>query len=343
MKRVLFLLHGIGRHNAAWSAEVVKKIQDLAGSFQNDPASGFTGAALEDELGETEFVELLYDDLFQDFVKTIFERRVEFIDVLKAGGLSGIADIFTTDSAQPNALRDNLTDMLFYRAMEEHRAFIRKHVALQMVQKIQQLGVDDVAYSVMAHSLGTVVMHDVLQEMSTEPGSPFQLGLPFVINNLFMVANTSFLLRTEYDPLKSNVRPFIATNDAGYVFRYVDFAHRFDPVAQIFGFAAAMKNLPQQRFNFVTVDHFRGLNIHSYTHYLSDARVYTRFFQSMYGGQVFPQAFAAKLIAQPVPGGLSADARNQLIARLTQLIGGVNLGNFSAPLIAIASIIKELI
>jgi hypothetical protein len=343
MKRVLFLLHGIGRHEANWSAEVVKKIRDLAGSFQNDPPTGFASAALEDELGETEFVELCYDDLFQEFVKTIFERRAQFIDALRLGGLSPIADIFTTNAAAANTLRDNLTDILFYRAMKEHRAFVRKHVALQMVQKIQQRGVDDVAYSVMAHSLGTAVMHDTLQEMSTEPGSPFQLGLPFRINNLFMVANTSFLLRTEYDPVNSNVRPFIAPNDSGYVFRYVDFAHRFDPVAQLFGYAAAMKNLPRQRFSFVTVDHFRAINIHAYTHYLSDARVHTRLFQSLYGPQVFPQAFAAKLNSQPAPGGIAPDVRNDLIARLTQLIGGVDLGNLSAPLVAIASIIKELI
>jgi hypothetical protein len=343
MKRVLFLLHGIGRMDRNWSANVVKAIRDLAGALENDPASGFAANALKDAVEETEFVELLYDDLFQRITRVIFERQSLFIEALREDRLGTIADLFTTDAGAPNTLRDNLVDILFYRAMKEHRHMVRKHVQLQMLMEIQERGTEDIQYSVMAHSLGTVVMHDTLQEMSTEPGSPFRLGSPFMINNLFMVANTSFMLQTDYDPRTSNVRPFIGQNDAGYVFRYWDFAHRFDPVAQLRGFAAGMRNLPQQRFTFVTVDHFKAANIHSYTHYLGDPRVHARVFEALYGRQIFPEAFVARLLAQPSEPGIPLIDRDALITRLAMLINGADPNDRSDPIIRIASILEELI
>ena len=344
MKRVIFIVHGVGRHNAGWSQEFSKRFKALLNALEED--DGFERAPLVAELKNTTFVEVLYDDIYQQFVAVMLEREGAFIEALQFAGLKSLAKLFTTDSAEKSAVRDNIFDILVYRAMREHRLMTRKHVALQMMKAVRELGTDEVEYSVVAHSMGTAVMHDTLQEMATESGSPLRHGFAFSFKNLAMVANTSALLRNDFDPRESLVRPFIAVNDPGYVTSYLNFSHKFDPVAQIYSYEGYMKGQPAKRYTYATISHIQEKNIHALLHYLNDPGVYIRLFNAIYGKKLVPDAYV-KAVAMQAPGKtLKQEAADALIGKITLAIqpaGPPDPDERSAGLIAIAKLLPEVV
>lgn len=297
MKRVLFLAHGVGNHSnepgKEWWKGEVEKIKEVAGSLTDDAESGFEAGQLQEAVDNTVFVGLTYDDLLSEFVKTLFEQDEDLKEALRLVGFDELANFFD-QAADKQFLRDYLFDILIYRGMREHRGHIRRHLLDQIYPTLQQEGTRKVEYSVMAHSLGTVVMHDTVHLMSIDEGSVYRLGSPFYFSNIFMVANTSALLRNEYDPRESSVRPYVGRNDPGYVDFYFDFAHKLDPVAQFYSFDGYVQGRMKKQYKHVEVDHFQQLNIHGYTHYLSDPRVYLNIFWGLYGDEVVPSAYLAK-------------------------------------------------
>ena len=345
MKRVLFLVHGVGRHDKDWSAEVVETIQNMSSLLQSDATSGFSVDTLTQAVDETDFVQLYYDDLFQAFAKKMLERSHEFISALKFAGLAGLAKLFTSDADEANFVRDSVFDILIYRAMKEHRFMTHRRLSDQIYKKIDEYGIDGAEYSIVAHSLGTAVIHDTLHEMSIEPGSPVQTGL-FQFRNLFMVANTSALLRNDYDPRTSNIRPFVAPNQVGYVRFYRNFAHRFDPIAQIYSYHDYMKNASTKRFNHITVEHFLDKNIHGYKHYLQSPKVHVPLFAGLYGSKVVPVAFRKQALKMKPEDTLSELAKSELKEKLKPLVNPKKQpgkDDRSSAIITIAKFLKEII
>jgi hypothetical protein len=344
MKRVVFLLHGIGRHEEGWSSAFQTRFKTLVKALEAD--GDFDPDPLLEELENTEFVELWYDDLYQKFVEVMLEREPEFIAALKFAGLTKLAKVFTTDSGDEDFVRDNIFDVLLYRVMPEHRMMTRKKLALAMMGAIQQHGIDDVEYTLVAHSLGTAVAHDTLQEMATEKGSPLKLGLTFTFRNLMMLANTSALLRNDFDPRESLVRPFVAPGDPGYVRFYWNFSHKWDPVAQIYGYQGYMKGQPSKRYTYTTITHFQAANIHAITHYLNDPAVHFRMFSGIYGKDLVPDAYV-NVMTQELPKRKLADkAIEGLIDKIRPAIepvGPPDADARSAGLVAIAKLLPEIL
>jgi hypothetical protein len=280
-----------------------------------EPADDFEPDALASHLEETQFVEILYDDLFQQFAARMLQQSEQLITGLRSAGLGRLATLFTTDAQEANFVRDNIFDVLIYRAMREHRLMTRKHVALQIANVLRAHIGEDVEYSIIAHSLGTAVMHDALQEMATESGSPFQFGL-FSFANLVMIANTSAVLRNDFDPRESFIRPFVRPMDPGYVTRYWNISHKFDPVAQIGSYERFMKGQSLKRFTFTTIEHFQSASIHSIIHYLNDPAVHIRLFQAVYGDRLVPETYVAAISTLRPGMSLATAAIDELKTRL---------------------------
>ncbi len=305
MKWVVFLVHGIGRHiNEKWADNEIAVLIEKAESLQSDAGANFTQKKLLKLLTQqTVFRQLNYDDDYRTFAKKMLEKKSLFKKHLKQVGLSSLSSLFTTNADKKSALRDNLFDILIYWGMREHRNRTRRSLLGEIYRTIQKEGksIYKVSYSVLAHSMGTMVAHDALQVMSEDRKSKLGLGWPFWFQNVFMVANTSAFLQTEYDPLTSNVRPYlsVAQGRAGYTRFYWDFAHKFDPVAQLpFSFKDYMRNQPQDGFVFTPVKHFRKPNIHALSHYFEDPAVYMNIFRALYGDRIVPPAYVAKILAK---------------------------------------------
>lgn len=344
-KHVLFLAHGIGRHASDWSAELIDGLKETAGSLPADPATGFDPARLLEAIDATSFVPLWYDDLYAEAAQRMLERPEALITGLQAAGLGTLARLFRLKEDDATALETHIFDVIIYRAMREYRYCTRKHVTVQMLRAMQKHGVGaGVEYSVMAHSLGTAVMHDTLHELATERGSPYQLGSSFRVHNLFMIANTSALLRNDYDPRASLVRPLIGEFDPGYVDFYFDFAHRWDPVAQLYSYRRYMKNYDAARCVYVTTDGFRQANIHAYSHYLTDPRVYGWVLGALYGDRLVPIPFRQKLLDEAVKDTIDPGLRERIIEKLRHLVDsplGEDAEGRSEALLRIAKFLKE--
>ena len=344
MKRVVFLLHGVGRHEDGWSGPFQTRFKALVKGLEAD--GEFDPDPLIDELENTVFHELWYDDLYQKFVEIMLEREQEFIGALKFAGLTKLAKVFTTDSEDEDFVRDNIFDILLYRVMPEHRLMTRKKLALEMMGKVLEHGIDDVQYTLIAHSLGTAVAHDTLHEMATENGSPLKLGLTFSFRNLIMLANTSALLRNDFDPRESLIRPFIAPSDPGYTRFYWNFSHRWDPVAQIYSYEGYMKGQPSKRYTYTTISHFQSASIHAITHYLNDPAVHVRMFAGIYGKELVPDAYV-KVMSEVAPKKkLAQKAIDALIDEIRPAIqppGAPDPDARSAGLIAIARLLPEIV
>jgi hypothetical protein len=343
MKRVLFLLHGIGRHDKGWSDEVVEVLKDKAAELETDTALGFSAPRFQAELAEAEFVELLYDDLYQKFVERMLQREEDFIKALKTAGFGALGKIFTTDASQKDFIRDNIFDIVIYYAMKEHRYATRKWLAAQVYARLIEHGIVDVEYSLMAHSLGTVVAHDLLQEMATESGSPWRWGSAFKFKNLFMVSNTSALLRNDYPPRRSLVRPWLSWEvgkPPGYIYRYFDFAHKFDPVCQLFSYQKYVDAEKTSRDVFVTVKHFQSPNIHGYTHYLSHPSVHMAVLNAVFGDGLLPPAYVKSVIeAAPADSPGAAD----LVKKLEKILQDGQDGDVPKLVVLILEGLKEML
>lgn len=342
MKRVVFVIHGIGRHEEGWSKAFSTGFGTLLGALEAD--EDFDPEPLLQALEQTVFIEITYDDIYRRSVNVMLQRDADLIAGLRVAGLNRLATLLTTDADEAHFVRDNIFDVLVYRAMREHRAMTRKHVLQQIHRAVDEHGTDELEYSVVAHSMGTAVAHDALHEMATEPGSPLRHGLTFAIKNLVMIANTSALLRSDYDPAQSLVRPFIGPNDPGYVNYYWNFSHRYDPVAQIYSYQRYMKDHSPKRFTFATIDHVQAKNIHALTHYLNDPGVHMRLFSAVYGRSLLPDAYRDARASLVPRNSLSATVRDALVARIEADLHPVSPDpdERSAGLIVIARHLREI-
>lgn len=298
MKQLVFVIHGIGKNGPNWSKEITDCLSGLARTLPNSPEC--KGPQIKDALSQVEFIELYYDDFLQEVTRKCFERRSETLAYFKSVGLSGLDEIFTDDASQDSFLRDNIFDVVVYRLYQEHRWAIQRMVMKQIKQGLAEAastwGLGNVKVSMLAHSLGTIVTHDVLNELAREEGQ-FSYANGWYFDNVFMLANVSALAQNEFNPRESFVRPFLSPGRPGYVRNYYDFAHSLDPVAQAFSYKRWMKDVPADGFNFFATDHFYDKNIHGYTHYLKSPKVYVPLFFGLFGGDLFKRAFVKRVLS----------------------------------------------
>ncbi len=171
----------------------------------------------------------------------------------------------------------------------------------------------------LAHSLGTIVTHDVLNELAREDGQ-FSYANWWYFDNVFMLANVSALAQNEFNPRESFVRPFLSPGRPGYVRNYYDFAHKFDPVAMAFPYKRWMKEVPPDGFEYLPTDHFYDKNIHAYTHYLACPKVYVPLFFGLFGGELFKRAFVKRVLS----GEESLNTRNISDKLIAEVTGGLS-------------------
>lgn len=132
--------------------------------------------------------------------------------------------------------------------------------------------------------------------------------------------------------------------DPGYVDFYFDFAHRWDPVAQLYSYRRYMKNYDAARCVYVTTDGFRQANIHAYSHYLTDPRVYGWVLGALYGDRLVPIPFRQKLLDEAVKDTIDPGLRERIIEKLRHLVDsplGEDAEGRSEALLRIAKFLKE--
>lgn len=274
-KHLLFLIHGIGVHETDWAESVdgpvdtLKKVSARYAYFQSKP--------IEEKV---EFVPIHYDEIFQESASR-FQRDAGEIDAFDpTGGLKqGLSWMASAGEKEKNFLWSHVADIGMYRFIPVYRQRVRSHVIAALAARIEKAYESDgsATCSVLAHSMGTAVVHDSLHLLGTvrwgNRASPFHPA-HWRFNHLFMVANTSRLLQTDDREMKrayeSIVRPGPIEDPGSYLATYWNVRHEADPVP----FPRMFEPVGWQNYTPLLIRHYYDKNIHGLSHYLLHPRVH---------------------------------------------------------------------
>jgi hypothetical protein len=188
-------------------------------------------------------------------------------------------------------INTHVVDVLMYRALRQVAGMVRESVRSQILEALTKRGnIGEVRWSVIAHSLGTAVIHDSLQGLYSESSLNPDANFTGVTRptTLAMIANVSRVLEDggNFDVYTSRVRPG-ADNRAGCLF-YLNARHEWDPFTQPKKFAP-MSNWPsmearaRELFVDCQIRDIGQLNVHALEHYLDNPLVHGPLFNSLLG------------------------------------------------------------
>lgn len=276
----IFLLHGMGYHPEGWANETTAFLKDFATRF------GDLGGLPFDEFFKP--VPLEYDSVFRKYLQTLKTRTQELAAVqatiaqLPGARPADWVDRLVDWGAQAPEVQDNFFwthafDVILYRFFPSLRFEVQAHLAQQLHAEIKQLESGE-RWSIIAHSLGTSVCHDLCHRWFTANIGGIQLGLHERPNVLLMLANVSLILQNDVKVLESTVQPGQACT------RYFSALHRLDPFTAPRPFKPVgwpPNPAEQSRYALIEVDHIHQVNIHDLLHYLKHPDVAIKLFRAL--------------------------------------------------------------
>lgn len=281
MKHNLFLVHGMGVHETgSWADDVKDKIKETAGRY-----AFFEDLDLEERIN---FLPISYDQKLNELLQLWKEHASEMSSFLESQELDPgfsipeILNVFeNADEKEKKFFWTHIADVLIYRFFVTYRASIRTHVTEQFVSKINWIkenNPDHQSSTVIAHSLGTIVTHDALHMLGSNlyTDAVFEPA-DWTFQRILTLANVSRVMKSDFDPYSSIVRPASAGNPA-YFKSFVNVRHKFDPFLIPFPFAPTNWG---NKYASLELNHFHEWNIHSFEHYLDHPKVHIPLFRSI--------------------------------------------------------------
>lgn len=311
-KSVLFLIHGVGDHDAKWADNETEGGPALALRRAWRKYSHYERT--KQELEEfVEFVPILYNDVFDSILDGWSDLAGE------AAALGGAVpdemcqvamDACEEAGNDKNKLIRYGGDVVLYKGFRLFAQRVQMKVIRRMAEVIAERtsagGDQRDAFFVMAHSLGTTVAHDSLHHLATEDwlkwepetearsdweresrlyrgllgsGKTFQPPA-FRFNAVFMLSNTSNLLHTAAEePYSSAVVP------NGYCRNYLNFDHMLDPISKVGRFVMPAAWMTTGRVVDISdLNHLHAVNFHAFDHYLAHPRVHIKVFMQLVEG-----------------------------------------------------------
>lgn len=313
-RHVVFLIHGIGdfKDSDAWHESYRDALPELYGRYEAAQDLPF------DDLFELK--PLFYNDKFDGLRQRWAQAAGQVLPLMKPGSRGASALQQLTDWAgsanQDDFARTHALDLVLYRFFPNVAAAVRASVHKQMMAGIKGAK----HWSVIAHSLGTAVMHDTLVWMF-DPQAPAGRLPPggFRMEALAMVANVSRLLESSghvdererrlgsrWDAYRSVVQPN-ANVTRGVCSRFLNVWHTWDPVPLPKQFKpaadwpdAATRATPGA-FQDLEIDEIEDIDdpaeVHDLLHYLRNPRVHIPLFRSLVRIFISPQEEQAAIEA----------------------------------------------
>ncbi|HEY5489873.1 MAG TPA: hypothetical protein VIK25_01670 [Gemmatimonadaceae bacterium] len=288
-KHLLFLVHGVGDTKPDWS----KPIQDLIRTLY----ANYHVAKLMPFDQYFAFREINYNDKF-DARRTAWKTAsTTVLAALGDGGMKpGAITKLTTWSKEPSRddfINTHALDVVMYRFLSLEAEQVRTAVQTQILAALAaQPANDTVQWSVIAHSLGTSVTHDVLHQLFS-PSRPAEWGaLPaglFKPNVVMMLANVSRLLEnTDFfgpdgDAYRSAVRPGSKPSEGACDY-FINVRHEWDPIPKPKLFRPAddwpsVATRAQGRYIDVTINAIEQPDVHDFAHYLRNPKTHVPLFR----------------------------------------------------------------
>jgi hypothetical protein len=284
-KHIIFLLHGMGDTKPGWSTPVQNLIQKKYQLYKVSAKFKFSSVFA--------FKELNYNHVFESHIQKWKENAESVTSLLQASGIQNdLLDTLTSISgktAREEFASTHILDVILYRYMKGIKSQIISHISEQLVGKLNESS-EVPLYSVVCHSLGTAVMHDVMQANLTT--DHFPLGTAHGVPEVYMsLANVSRVLEdSDTNVYTSAVRPRLKANKKPYgCNQFINVAHTLDPFTKVKTFKPKWKkgapneldNLKYDSFINLKIEGLTGFNPHDMEHYLENPTTHVALFRNL--------------------------------------------------------------
>lgn len=306
-KHVLFFVHGMGAY--------VNAKGEPDNTWFDDAKN-----ALKEQYDKYEFVkrkrfedtfELVYVNYDTEIFKLVKRWQDESQKILAAGIPAAVPAQKLVGWLDNAAQLDNnfawshAACVILYYFFSLMRQRIKIHVANQF-QKALAPNQDGAVstWSVIAHSLGTIVTHDVLHAMDST--TPNQAGISILdtmvpsANVIAMVANVSKILETDPKVYESLVVPQSMVQNQSVCYNYLNCNNQYDPFVLPEPFNPGDREawaLAKANGTYVDISirNVHELNVHSIRNYLVNPDVHIPLLEKLVGvGSIAPQEAAAE-------------------------------------------------
>lgn len=284
-KHVIFLVHGMGDFEASWSEPAQTTIRNQYGAYAQLSFLPFEQ--------RFEFQELFYNDEFEALRKMWRKSSAALGTALKATGIAAPMVASLNELAQltdkKSFMNTHVLDVLLYRFARQTASTIRESLRVQILKKLTSLDqAEPIRWSIVAHSLGTSVIHDTLHEMYSD--TPTKVGeklsgftRPDVVA---MIANVSRVLEEDIDVYESRVRPGNPDDPSAACKYYLNAKHFLDPIPQAKAFQPALHwpSIGVRNRGLlldIGIREIEQLNVHDFDHYLRNPRVHCHLFNCL--------------------------------------------------------------
>ncbi len=308
-RHVIFLIHGMGQHAEGWSQPATRV---LAEAFKQAlPGRG--------ELEEYfDLRELQYSDLFDSYWEQ-FDGNAETLRQIPlisgAASLAGEITAYAARQPDNSFLRTHVGDILLY-ASSHYNQLVPLALNLQMLEVFQEVGHS--SYSIIAHSLGTRVAHDLLQRTFTGEGAYQLAAKPKLFINC---ANVTRLMSFDDGEFGDGMVVYPSdSGTAGACTYYINASHKLDPVAMVRRYEPKFRADPLYRAVFLEESDVTDINVHDLGHYLRHPLVHTAIFNltmADYVGQ--PARVTEAKVAELLAAYRQGTTYQQLKSRLAQI------------------------
>jgi hypothetical protein len=303
-KHLILLVHGVGDTKPKWSESIATLLKAQYAKFSVSRIMPF-----DDHF---KIVEVNYNAKF-DAQRTAWKTAGGKVAAeLGDGGLSkgavGTLTKWAQAPAEDQALYTHALDVLFYRLVGTVSEQVRASVQLQILTALNKLPANDVRrWSIIAHSLGTAVTHDVLHQMFS-PNRPPEWGPlpPGVIRPsvVMMVANVSRLAENKEffgpngDVFKSSTFPNIDVKKGSCDY-YLNVRHDFDPIPKPKRFKPVddwpdLATRADKRYEHIAINAVDNPNVHDFAHYLRNPKTVVPLFRLLTSKVLLPDEEAKR-------------------------------------------------
>ena len=322
-RHVLFLVHGMGNFKDDWSKNIQKLIKDQYKGY-----TGVDNAPFDDLF---EFKEINYNKFFEARRDAWKNKASEISELLEANGFSNSAITkimqFASAPTGDEFFRTHVLDVIMYRFLPQVAEQIRRSIQYQILETLKKFPENESPdWSVIAHSLGTSVMHDTLHAVFTHDVDDDLLSRSARLSVLCMVANVSRLLWNDVDFFGTVVRPHPFPTK-GICSRYINIRHTLDPFPRPKPFhPPASFWLDQQAKDDgayknvrIPAEEVTNWNVHGFAHYIKNPRAHVPLFRSLLFDRVIQNQEFSKKLKEYRKTRLKADDRTKALNELKKL------------------------
>lgn len=318
----IFIVHGMGYHGLDWH----KPVEDFLSEFY----SSYCRAGNIPFNRRFKIIPVSYDHIFRDILATWNENASELIELGSKFGTDVVEQLIGwtegADAVDKNFFWTHAFDVVFYRMFRTVREAVKVHVGNLMFQELRDLKSAE-SWSIIGHSLGSIVVHDTMHAWHTQPfgDNDGRLSMHFRPRLIMMIANVSRILQTEPKVLGPETR----VKPGGVCDCYLNVYHPLDPFTLIRPFKPVL--WPDQpayesgAYRLIEVDHIQQCNVHDFVHYLRHPNTIVSLFRQLLYSSFVTQEKEADYRSAFKPYGELTDSELINIKKTIEDVGSIGL------------------